>query len=131
MYGSLAVLFFFPFFEDIAESAPAFSAEYISMGIFAVFLFVFYFVFSGSAIPIMMPLPRRRKKGQFFAIFLLSIVASGLLVSVLLSLLATLVTQNISGFTQNIFLSQLARFVWLLAPLAVIFLVARPKKRKI
>lgn len=126
-YGSIALLSIFPFVDKINAQFSNFNHEIISAGLFVGFLVFFYYVLSGSIMKIYLPIPKRKRNG-FGHIVILSFVLSGLLVSFALSSFPSLFKVNISPVTQNLFLTDTARLIWLFAPIVALRIVARYNK---
>lgn len=129
-YGSIALLYLFPFTQAIAEKFPTAGQQGISLGLLLIFLFAFYYVLSGSAFKLYLPIPKWKRE-QFWHIAILSVTASGLIISTALSTFPNLFKVGISQVTESLFLTDTARLIWLLAPLVAIRLVAKymPSRR--
>jgi len=126
-YGSIALLSVFPFAGVLAERFSAVGVEGVSFVLLAFFLMAIYFVLAGSTLKIYLPIPKWRRE-QFWHIAVLSFATSGFMVSIALSLFPGLFKVGISPVTEQFFLTDTARLLWLFAPLIAIRLVARYKK---
>ncbi len=58
-------------------------------------------------------------------IFLFSVFQAGLLISIVLSFLPPSTANSLAGITRTFFVSDIARFLWILAPIVGMFLVKK------
>jgi len=131
IYGSVAVVAFSPILQEITLRFRTFSSEsiaWITVGLFALLTVIFYYVFSGTRVKLVLPLPKWRKGNQFPHILVLSIATVGLLITVLISLGLEIVSPYISQLTESVFLSNVGQIAWFLLPLPAIFATAKYKK---
>ena len=125
-YGSIALLSVFPFVDVLAEQFSVVGQEGISIALLALFLMGIYFVLAGSTLKLYLPIPKWKRE-QFWHIVVLSFAISGFMVSIALSLFPSLFKIGISPVTEQFFLTDTARLLWLFAPLVAIRLVAKYK----
>lgn len=123
VYTALVLFFLFPFMGEIQALGLNIDAELISLGLFAVFVILMHYVYSGSLIKLALPIPKRGR-GPFWQTVLLSIALAGVLVSVIFYIYDFGQTE-ISPVLQSMFLNEIARFAWLLAPLFVVMLMRK------
>lgn len=58
-------------------------------------------------------------------IFLFSVFQAGLLLSIVLSFIPPTTADSLAGITRTFFVSDIARFLWILAPIAGMFLIKK------
>ncbi len=129
IYISLAVVNTLPYLENI------FSSNWIDK-LFAVKIAVFLSVFIGlftflnkSAL-----LRYMRGSSQYtpsWQIMALSLLYTGLLISLTLSFLPAYLVEYLSFFTKSVFVSEGAQFFWIVAPILTLGLIKKPSKKQL
>lgn len=122
MYGSVALLRVFPFFEIVTETTSA-SLSIVELGTLVVLVFVLYFVFIGSALK--PTLPRLRKgKGPIWQTGLLSITVAGFAASIFFATIQA----DLSPMVSSLLTTPVAQFSWAVVPLIPILLARKGRE---
>lgn len=88
--------------------------------VFGVVLVLSFFFLARAGI-----LPEEGGVGHLPHVFLFSIFQAGLLISIVLSFLPETTASGLAGITRTFFVSDIARFLWILAPIVSMFLVKK------
>lgn len=96
---------------------PVFVLKLIVFG--AVLVLSFFFLARAGL------LPEEGGVGHLSHIFLFSVFQAGLLISIILSFVPSGTSSALSGLTRTFFVSDIARFLWILAPIVGMFLIKR------
>ncbi len=127
LYMALAIVGNTPFLRD-------FSAQINVQGFgfkFSIFigLFVFFF-FMLSRSALSEALSGVKQKGSFAQVVIYSVLHIGLLISIVLSFLPTQSHYVLTEFTRSAFVSDMARFLWLILPIVAMILFQDGSGRK-
>jgi len=118
VYFSAILLFLFPFFDSFNTGTDN---VFTRIAIFAIFIFLLYYIFSGGFIHLALPIPKRGK-GPYWQTVLLSLSLAGFLISFLASQFYRILDKDVSRLVESGFLNPTALFVWALAPIFVILI---------
>jgi hypothetical protein len=123
VYTALVLFFLFPFTVEIQAVELGINTELLLLGTFAIFVILMYYVYSGSLIKLALPMPKRGS-GPFWQTVLLSIALAGVLLSIVFYIY-DFEQIRLSEYVKLIFLNEVARFVWALAPLFIVMLMRK------
>lgn len=126
IYGSLVLLFWFPFLGYITERIEGINPDMVSLIIFSFFVLVVYYAFSGSMLKIRLPKPKRGN-GPVWKTALLGISLAGLVTTIVFSQSISFLLGNTSSLIEELFIKDIARFGWSLAPIVVIAISRKGK----
>ncbi|MDO8463336.1 MAG: hypothetical protein Q7S96_03655 [bacterium] len=129
IYMALAVVYTVPWFHEM--SGTTVQLEVGSSFVFRVTVFLgvllfIFFLLSRSA----MSWAVGGTDGPFVQTFLFSILHVGLLVSVTLSFLPAVITQQFAPITRTVFLTDIARSCWIILPILTMVLAKRPREER-
>ncbi|MDX1608157.1 MAG: hypothetical protein R3251_03030 [Candidatus Spechtbacterales bacterium] len=116
VYGSIVLLEVFPYRDWFIDRFPGLAQGVVNLVLLALFVFVLYYVFSGSFLKLALP-RLRRGKGSFWQIIFLALSVSGFLTSFAFNDINLLFGREVSAFVENFFLSSTAKFIWAALPL--------------
>jgi hypothetical protein len=88
--------------------------------VFGVVLVLSFFFLARAGI-----LPEEGGVGHLGHVFLFSIFQAGLLISIILSFIPSQTSASLAGLTRTFFVSDIARFLWILAPIVGMFLIKK------
>lgn len=121
IYVSLAVSSNLPFIkEDMAQKFGFGAAYVVRLVVFAVLVFLLFFLFSKMGV-----LAGFSGSSNIGLVILFSVLHVGLLISTILAFLPAEVTSSLAELTRTVFIGEMGRFFWIVAPIAAMFLVRR------
>lgn len=121
IYIGLAISSNLPFLNEKTAAKIGVSSVFtLKLLVFAAALVIGFYVFSRAG-----ALVSLSAGSKITHIFIFSVCQVGLLVSVILSFLPTTVIDSFLPLTRQLFATELARFLWILAPLAAMFFAKR------
>lgn len=119
VYMSLAIAQNLPFInEDLSDKLNLGPVYILRLLVFAVCVFVLFYLFSKMG-----ALAGFAGKASVAHIAIFSVLQVGLLISIILSFLPPDAIDMLSDFTRQVFTSDLARFLWIVAPIGAMLLV--------
>lgn len=125
IYIGLAIVSNLPYItEDVSRKfgfGPVFVLKII---VFTVSVVGLFFLFNRIG-----ALASLSKKSPISHVILFSVLHTGLLISVILSFLPSSIKASLAPFTQALFISDLARFLWILAPIVAMFLLKKTEPK--
>lgn len=129
IYISLAVVNTLPYFENI------FSSDWIDK-LFTVKIAIFLAVFVGLYVYLNKSALLRYMRGSSpftpaWQIMALSLLHTGLLISITLSFLPADLNEYLSFFTKSVFVSEGGQFFWIVAPIITLGLIKKPSRRQL
>jgi hypothetical protein len=115
IYMSLAIVNYMPFLTDVDSAGVSLNDTFaLRVSVFlGVFILLFFFL-SHSAL--MKAFGHNTTQGKFWQVMIYSFLHVGLLISVTLSFFPADLANVLSPFTQTIFMSDIARAVWVTIP---------------
>jgi len=124
-YIALAVSFGLPFMDALQKAidSTGFFAFKVSAFV-VVFLFTFFLLFQSVLIQSV-----KVVRGGFWQVILFSILLVGLLTSVILSFLPQEALNHLSEFTKAVFLSDMAKFLWIILPVIALAFLGKSRRR--
>ena len=129
IYISLAVVNTLPYLENIFLSAWVDKLFAVKIAIFLAVFVGLYISLNRSAL-----LRYMRGSSQFtpsWQIMALSLLHTGLLISITLSFLPADLIEYLSFFTKSVFVSEGGQFFWIVAPIITLGLIKKPSKRQL
>lgn len=127
IYGSLVLLFWFPFLDNITERIQGINPDMVSLVLFVLFVSAVYYAFSGSMVKIRVPIPKRGK-GPIWKLSLLGITLAGLISTIVFSQSVSFLLGNTSDIIEELFVKETARFAWTVAPIVAIAISRKGRK---
>ena len=125
IYIAIVVINFFPF-GDIFET-PKMDENFVyPIALFIIIVVLFFFLLSNSALKKVL---KRKGDKSVLWIILFSLFYIGLFLSVVLSYFPQDLVDTFNPITQKVFMSELAKFLWAVLPVAGMALI-RVRKRK-
>lgn len=116
IYIGLAISSNLPFLNEKTAGKVGLSSVFmLRLLVFAAVLVLGFYVFSRVG------LVSISSDSKVWHVFLFSFCQVGLLVSIVLSFLPSEILQSLNPFTRQVFMTEMARFLWILAPLAAMF----------
>ncbi len=125
IYIALAVSSNLPFINDEIAKKFGFGPVFVmKLFIFAFIVIGLYIMFTKIGL-----LSSFTESAGFFHIIIFSILHMGLIISIVLSFVPQ-EALNLSDFTKNLFVSDIARFAWMVAPLFAMFLAKHEEREE-
>lgn len=119
IYISLAITSNLPYINDtISEKFGFGPVSVMKIAVFSASIIILYVLFSKMGF-----LSSFSEKASLFHIAIFSFLHVGLLISTILSFLPPTALLSLSDFTRTLFTDDLARFIWIIAPLAAMFMI--------
>jgi len=118
LYMSIAVSNFLPFLNLEISGFKVENFPLMKVGLFVVIFLLIYFFISHSSLGHM-----ESGKSTLLNTLILSLLASGLLISTVSVMLPPNIKQDLTGVSQYIFVNELARFIWVVAPIIFTVLI--------
>jgi hypothetical protein len=120
IYMALAVVNTAPYVGALNAAGGASSVVALRVSGFLVVFIVLFFLLSRSAL--LKTVASSDTPGRWWQVILFSILHVGLLVSITLSFLPPGAASKLASLTQKIFVTDLARFIWIVAPIVAMVL---------
>lgn len=124
-YMALAVVNAAPYLQTIQKQLGIDKMFAIQLITFIVLFLVIFILMSRSGL-----VGSGNTQGAWWQVILFSFLQVGLLISIILSFLPGGSAGNLSPFTRQMFTTDVARFVWIVAPILAMLLVKGKKKRR-
>lgn len=121
IYMALAVVNTMPFIGDLVKNTPLDQFSIFRMSSFVVVFMVLFFLMSRSAL--LSTVASSDSSGSWWQVMLFSFLHTGLLISITLSFLPDGAAKNLTPFTQTLFVKDLARFIWIVAPIVAMIML--------
>jgi hypothetical protein len=129
IYISLAVVSTLPYLESLFTSDWIDKLFMVKIAIFLVVFVGLYIYLNKSAL-----LRYMRGSSQYtptLQIMVLSLLHTGLLISITLSFLPDTLVEYLSFFTKTVFVSEGGQFFWIVAPIVTLGLIKKPSRRQL
>lgn len=120
IYMALAVVNTAPYIGVLGAAGGASSLVALRVSGFLAVFIVLFFVLSRSAL--LKTVASSDTPGRWWQVILFSILHVGLLVSITLSFLPPGAAAKLAPLTQKLFVAELARFIWIVAPIVAMVL---------
>lgn len=118
IYMAIAVSSFLPFFNLEIKGFSIENYPLIKVGIFVIIFLLISFMLSRSSLGLL-----DRDYSTFLGTLILAIFASGLVISTITVMLAPEIKNEITGIAHFIFVNEIARFIWVVAPIIAVILI--------
>jgi len=128
IYMSLAVVDYAPVVENFLLARGMGDFILFRLITFVGAFLVLFFLLSRSAL--LKVFGGGNHDGSWWQTMLFSVLQIGLLISVVLSYLPSSVTSGLSLLTQQIFINETAKFVWIISPILAMIVIRTPKRRR-
>ncbi len=126
IYMALAVIQNAPFLKNLTATVTLGQSFAFRITIFLGIFLVLFFLLSHSGL--VKILGHGSGRGSWWQVMLFSFLHVGLLLSVVLSFLPADAQSGLAPITRTIFVSDIAKFAWILAPILVMTIVKEEKK---
>jgi hypothetical protein len=128
IYMALAIVNYIPFITAFNASVSVNDAFALRVSVFlGVFILLFFFL-SHSAL--IRNLGHRESQGGLIQVMIFSFLHVGLLISVTLSFFPIDLANVLSPLTQSIFVSDVAKAVWVILPVVMMAIFGRSERRR-
>jgi hypothetical protein len=129
IYMGLGIVTYAPFLNEVAGQPLEVGVDryfVIRVGAFITAFLLLFFLLSRSALT--NTIASSDEPGKWWQVIVFSVLHVGLLVSVVLSFLPANSIDQLAPFTQRLFVDELPRFIWFIAPIVVMAFTKKPKK---
>jgi len=126
IYMALAIVNTAPYLNSFSAEISFNNASIFKVTIFLGIFIILFFLLSRSAL--LKTIASSDSPGRWWQSILFSFFHVGLILSILMSYLPKDIVNNVSESMRNLFISDPARFFWLVAPIAVMVLIKKSKK---
>jgi len=113
IYMAIAVVSYAPFISTFSYEVNVDNLFVVKITAFLAIFVLFFFLLSRSALHNTIA----DNRGNFLQVLVFSVLHVGLLISVVLSFLPQAASEALSPLTQQIFVSEVGRLVWIIAPI--------------
>lgn len=121
VYMALAVVNSAPFIGNFQADVGINQFFVFRMSAFVVVFIVLFFLMSRSAL--LSTVASSDTQGAWWQVLLFSFLHVGLLISITLSFLPPSAASHLAPLTQRIFVQDIGRFIWIVAPIAAMILI--------
>lgn len=121
VYMALAVVNSMPFIGELVKDSPLNQFFVFRMSSFIVVFMVLFFLMSRSAL--LATVASSDSAGSWWQVMLFSFLHVGLLISITLSFLPAGAADHLTPFTRALFVKDLARFIWIVAPIVAMIMI--------
>ena len=124
IYMALAVVNTAPFIDDWVKKAESIEVGQIfvfKLGFFLLTFALLFFLFGRSSL--LHSITGHERRGAWWQVPIFSVLHIGLLLSIALSFLPTDSLLVLSPFTRELFASDIARFIWITAPIGAMIIL--------
>ena len=128
LYMALAIANTAPYLNSFSAEVSYNNASIFKVSVFIGIFVIVFFLLSRSAL--LHTIASADSPGRWWQSIVFSFFHVGLILSILMSYLPQAMANNVSLQMRNLFISDPAKFFWLVAPIAVMVLVRRGKKSK-
>lgn len=126
IYMALAVVQNAPFLKNFTATVTLNQSFAFRITVFlGIFLILFFLLSHSGLVKI---LGQGSGRGSWWQVMLFSFLHVGLLLSVILSFLPEVARNELAPITKALFVSDMAKFVWIIAPILVMTIVREEKK---
>jgi len=129
IYMGLAIVNTAPYLNDFSAEVSFNNASIFKVTVFLGLFIILFFLLSRSAL--LKTIASSDSPGRWWQSILFSFFHVGLMFSIIMSYLPKDVVNNVSEGMRNLFISDPAKFFWLVAPIIVMVLIRKPKKSDI
>lgn len=126
LYMGLAIVNTAPYLNNFSAEISFNNSSIFKVSIFLGLFIILFFLLSRSAL--LNTIAASDSPGRWWQSIVFSFFHVGLMISIVLTYLPKEFLGNISEGMRNLFISDPAKFFWLVAPIAVMVLIRKPKK---
>lgn len=128
-YTAYAIVLSVPFFRDVKSAEVGVNQFFVAnISVFVGMFVALFLLISRSAIT--KSLAPAEDRGSWWRVILFSVLQVGLLISIILSFLPKESLDQLQPATRDIFASPVGFFSWMVAPIVMLALFARKKKKR-
>ena len=120
IYMALAIVNYAPFLGNYTAEVGVSGVFFFRVSTFVASFMSLFFLMSRSALA--STLGRRTRDGSWYQVIIFSFLHVGLLISSVFSFLPSAITENLAPLTKQLFVNDLAMFVWVILP--ILFMIA-------
>lgn len=121
IYMALAVVNTAPYINDVTGEVGVDQFFVVKITAFVGVFVVLFFLLSRSAL--LATVANSDSKGSWWQVIIFSILHVGLLISITLSFLPESSAEHLAPLTRTLFVHETARFLWIIAPIALMILL--------
>ena len=126
IYMGLAIVNTAPYLNDFSAEVSFNNASIFKVTIFLGIFIALFFLLSRSAL--LHTIAASDSPGRWWQSILFSFFHVGLMISIVMAYLPKDIVNNVSAGMRNLFISDPAKFFWLVAPIVVMVLIRKGKK---
>ncbi|MCX6743171.1 MAG: hypothetical protein NT116_02950 [Candidatus Parcubacteria bacterium] len=126
IYMGLAIVNTAPYLNDFSAEVSFNNASIFKVTIFLGIFIALFFLLSRSAL--LHTIAASDSPGRWWQSILFSFFHVGLMISIVMAYLPKDIVNNVSAGLRNLFISDPAKFFWLVAPIVVMVLIRKGKK---
>jgi len=126
IYMGLAIVNTAPYLNDFSAEVSFNNASIFKVTIFLGIFIALFFLLSRSAL--LHTIAASDSPGRWWQSILFSFFHVGLMISIVMAYLPKEIVNNVSEGMRNLFISDPAKFFWLVAPIVVMVLIKKGKK---
>jgi len=126
IYMGLAIVNTAPYLNDFSAEVSFNNASIFKVTIFLGIFIALFFLLSRSAL--LHTIAASDSPGRWWQSILFSFFHVGLMISIIMAYLPKDIVNNVSEGMRNLFISDPAKFFWLVAPIVVMVLIRKGKK---
>ena len=126
IYMGLAIVNTAPYLNDFSAEVSFNNASIFKVTVFLGIFIALFFLLSRSAL--LHTIAASDSPGRWWQSILFSFFHVGLMISIVMAYLPKEVVNNVSEGMRNLFISDPAKFFWLVAPIIVMVLIRKNKK---
>lgn len=128
IYMGLAIVNTAPYLNNFSAEVSFNNASIFKVTIFLGIFIALFFLLSRSAL--LHTIAASDSPGRWWQSILFSFFHVGLMISIIMAYLPKDIVNNVSSGMRNFFISDPAKFFWLVAPIVVMVLIKKNKKRE-
>lgn len=129
IYMALAVVTTAPYIGTVAADVGIEQIFVIRISMFVTTFIVLFFLLSRSAL-LKTVAATAENRGNFWQVMLFSFLHVGLLISITLSFLPGEASESLAPLTQQMFATDMARFLWIILPILAMILIRSDADKK-
>jgi hypothetical protein len=129
IYMALAVVNYAPFLGTFSGTIGVDQIFVVRISVFITTFLGLFFLLSRSAL--LRTIAKGDEQGNWFQVIIFSLLHIGLLISIVLSFLPVEILGDLAPLTRRFFVGDIARFIWITAPIAAMIIFGRAKKSAI
>lgn len=127
IYMALAIVNTAPYLNDFSAEISVNNASIFKVSVFIGIFLAIFFLLGRSAL--IHTIASNDSPGRWWQSIAFSFFHVGLILSILLGYLPQDMVNNVSQEMRNLFISDPAKFFWLVAPIVIMVLIRKPKQK--